>query len=201
VDLNEVTTATAIDNILSQYSFLGVHLDEFREKDTDSSKINSIRNSFNRASKENGTIYTHKITRNVSPRTTPIITGENSTTDAATRSRFIQLTMSGENRLPIGDRTQQARNFARFQRLSPQLHRIGRFIFRNREDFTKIVINEIKTFLEAEDVCTSIHNQRIRLSYGTAYAATLATKQLLSHETLEMNNLRNFTLNFADEAQ
>jgi hypothetical protein len=200
-NISKGTTVPYTDNTLASYSHIGIHFDEFRENECDEGKQSSIRNTYNRAAKGKGTINARRSTRNVTPRTTPIITGETIVTDPATRSRFFQCTMSKETRLPLGDGDMHSRNFNEFQTLSKQLPRLTRYLMRTRSEDAEDIITEMGKFVRAKDVCDAISVDRGRVVYGSAFCTL---QKVFSHfspiNEPDLQRIREFTIRHADES-
>jgi hypothetical protein len=170
------TTAAFIDRVFSQYCDVPVHADEFRQKEADDTRIASLRAPFNRQSKGKAKMDQTNKTRLVNPMTSPIVTGEGVTKDSATLSRYVEAILAADKRL--GTKEEQGIRFQRMLGDSSQYHRIVRYLLWNRKWFGKAAIANLDAFINAPDVSEAIKSDRVRLSYGTAYAAF---KTLIDH--------------------
>jgi hypothetical protein len=107
--------------------------------------------------------------------TTPLITGETGSTDAATRSRYVQVQVAINNR--IGD------SRVRFDRIQEtdckSFYKIGRYIMEHRREFEDLAIGTLKDWMVNEEVKKAIPNPRVRFVHGVAYATIEAMDNLL----------------------
>ena len=173
VMLSSGTTTVAVDKLLSQYCDTPLHLDEFRQKEADKARISALRSAYNRQAKSKSKMhrgsYDSNRVRAVPPLTSPIVTGEGVTNDSATLSRYVEAILSGDKRL--GDKTAQRARYARMLADSKHYHRIIRWIMMRRKEFAAEVIGGLDAFLDDPEVTDRIQSDRIRLTYGAAYAA------------------------------
>jgi hypothetical protein len=163
------TTPAFIDRVFAQYCDVPVHADEFRQKEADENRIASLRSPFNRQSKGKAMMDQTNRTRLVNPMTSPLVTGEGVTKDAATLSRYIEAILSTDKRL--GTKNEQSARFSRMLTDSDQYHRIIRYILLNRKWFGKQAISTLDEFINDKAVSDAIKSDRIRISYGTTYSA------------------------------
>lgn len=182
--MGEGTTPVGLDRILSQYSSMPLHLDEFRESEANKNKIASVRNAFNRQSKNKGKLDQTNRTRAVQPMTMPIITGEGSTTDAATKSRFVNLVLAASRRL--GTQDEQAERYNSMMGSAGELHRIGRILMIHRKEFANRAMKHLEDWLKDSEVIESTNTARLRLTYGYAYAAFVAFAEVVLKDPDQM---------------
>lgn len=163
------TTAVAIDRFLAQYSDIPAHADEFRQSEADQNRIASLRTPYNRQSKAKGRMDQSNKTRAVQPMTSPLVTGEGVTSDSATLSRYIEAILAADKRL--GTKEQQIERYQRMLEDSDSYHRIIQYVLLNRAWFGKTAMAMLDEFIAAPDVNVAIKSDRLRLNYGTAFAA------------------------------
>lgn len=174
VRIGESTSHTALNRILAQYSCLPVWLDEFRAATIDAFKEDVLRGAFDRSAGAKGRADHSNKTNNATTLTTPIISGESSTRDAATRSRYGHISVSANRR--IGDGTAR---YARVQNECKHYYHVGRWIMENRAAFSKLALEKLDKWMTDPDVKKRIVNERVRHVHGTAIAAFTAFTTLL----------------------
>ena len=113
-------------------------------------------------------------TRNPIAKTTPMIMGESSSGDSATRSRFAQIHISLNKRLGDG-----AARYERMQRDKAHYYFIGRWLMENREAFAEAALEHLAQWKTSPTVRSQIRNDRVRHVYGTAYACMAAAGTML----------------------
>ncbi len=192
--LGEGTTNVGMDRLMAQYCSWMMHLDEFREDEANKAKVASLRNAYNRQSKNKGRIDQSKKTKSYTPLTMPVVTGESTTTDAATKSRFVSIVLSSEKR--IGTPEEQADRYTNMMLNAEKYHIIGRWIMLNRKTFAKAVMKELALFLADQEVCETIPSARLRTTYGPAYATFMALESIfcISSSQSSKDKFRSFTL-------
>ena len=170
----EPTTEVAMARALSHYSCLFVWFDEFREKNLRErpGKLTIIRDAFNRGGAAKGYANDPRKTRIVRPNTTAIVTGESSSSDSATRSRFALIHIS---RMRYGANSKES--LARAQKDSPHYFRIWRHIMVNRAAFAKRGMEILRT--KMEEYKDRIPNERIRFVHIAALAGFTALGESL----------------------
>jgi hypothetical protein len=162
------TTAVAIERALSQYCDIPFHADEFRQDEVDKNRTSTLRSAFGRQSKAKGIMDGSNKTRSAQPMTSPIVSGEGVTSDSATLSRYVEAILAADKRL--GSQDEQRQRFDDIQLRLPQLHRITRYILLNRKKFAKTCMQNLDEWMRTDEVMKSIHVDRLRISYGTAWA-------------------------------
>jgi hypothetical protein len=195
VSIAEGTTEVGCLRFLSQYSSLPVWFDEFRKDQVSPGKTSAIRYAFDRGGATKGTAEGGKKTRIASGNTTPIITGENASSDAATKSRYAQVQVSPHKR--IGDGVARYR---RVQEESRHWHKIGRFLMENRPRFAKESLAILAEWMSLPKVNHSISNARLRVLYGAAYAVIEAMDNLLQAKTQKLGEFFEFLLLHGEES-
>ena len=170
----EPTTEVAMARALSHYSCLLVWFDEFRAQNLKDrpGKLTIIRDSFNRGSAAKGVASDPRKTRMVRPNTTACVTGESSTSDSATRSRFCIINISKQRR---GSRSDEC--WARANLEAPHYYRLWQYILLNRTTFTALTMSILAAQMEKQKL--TIPNERIRFVHMAAYAAFAALATLL----------------------
>lgn len=162
------TTSVGIDRALAQHCDIPLHCDEFRQDEVNKDRISSLRAPFNRQSKAKGKMDGTNKTRAVQPMTSPIVTGEGVTNDSATLSRYVSAILAADKRL--GTKDEQTERFLQIQARSAQLHRVIRYILLCRKKIAAEFMTMLDEFIADESVIKCIHVDRLRLTYGTAYA-------------------------------
>lgn len=209
VVLTETTTANFVARELSKNGCLPCVLDEFRQDRTRVAIQDIIKNSFNRSADGKATSDATNRTRTVTPQTTPVILGESSTADAATRSRFINLTII-ENK-SINNPT------IRLQKMNENAHlfpKIGSSLMVHRSVYVETIMRELEYWGNNNQIIDKIPQQRERFVVGTAYCAFVTLCDLLyfcapeeKKEALKQIALRSrheflhHALSFGEESQ
>jgi hypothetical protein len=170
----EPTTEVAMARALSHYSCLFVWFDEFRAANLKDrpGKLTIIRDSFNRGSAAKGFMNDPRKTRMVRPNTTACVTGESSTSDSATRSRFCVVNIAKMRRGPRSDEC-----WARANSEAPHYYRLWRWIMANRAKFSETVMDILAKKMETHK--RTLPNERIRFVHMAAYAAFASLARLL----------------------
>jgi hypothetical protein len=175
ISIAEGTTHVAVTRFLGQYSCIPFWFDEFRKDQVDPDKVSTIRYAYDRGGTGKGIATNDKRTRMAVGLTTPLITGETGSTDAATRSRYVQVQVAINNR--IGD------SRVRFDRIQEtdckSFYKIGRYIMEHRREFEDLAIGTLKDWMVNEEVKKAIPNPRVRFVHGVAYATIEAMDNLL----------------------
>ena len=176
----EPTTEVAMARALSHYSCLFLWFDEFRQNNLKDKpgKLTIIRDAFNRGSAAKGVMHDSRRTRMVRPNTTACVTGESSSSDSATKSRFITLNISKMRRGPGSKES-----LTRVQKESPHYYQIFRFIMTHRKEFVSTMMVILDAAMEKHKDAVPI--DRIRFVHMAAYAAFAATVRLLGSELVE----------------
>ena len=176
----EPTTEVAMARALSHYSCLFLWFDEFRQNNLKDrpGKLTIIRDAFNRGSAAKGYMSDPRKTRMVRPNTTACVTGESSSSDGATKSRFCTLNISKMRR---GPRSKES--LARVQKESPHYYQLFRFIMVNRKAFVDTTMHYLDVAMDAHK--DEVTNERIRFVHMAAYAAFAAVTTLLDSPLID----------------
>lgn len=157
-----------------QYSSLPLLLDEYRRDTIDPEKEEALRGAFDRSGGLKGIADQSKKTRNPLAKTTPVVMGESSSGDSATRSRYAQIHVSSNKRIGDG-----AARYNRLQQDCKHYHLIGRWLMDNRPAFLAAAQELLDTWMQSAVVRSHIANDRVRLVYGVAFACYQAASLLL----------------------
>ena len=168
------TTAVGLNRGLTQYCGLPFFADEYRRASIDKEKEEVLRGAFDGSGGLKGIANDPRKTRNPTALTTPMVCGESSSGDSATRSRYIQLHVSAANR--IGDGTAR---FSVIQEECRYWHLLGRWLMLNRKEFTAGVTELLEIWMNSPTVRKHISNDRIRFVYGSAFAAYCTAGNML----------------------
>ena len=172
VGIDDRTTPVGMNRFLAQYSCLPVWFDEYRSNHNDPQKEAVLRGAFDRNSGAKGLADHSNRTRSARIYTSPIVTGEGSSSDAATRSRYGHINVSERRRIGDGGaRMAKVNNEAKFYYL------IGRFLMGNRPKFVKNMLELLENWMKDPQIRARIVNERVRFVYATIWSAFIA----LSH--------------------
>lgn len=177
------STAVGLNRGLTQYSSQPVLLDEYRRDNIDAEKEEVLRGAFDRSGGLKGIADHSNKTRNPISKTTPIVMGESSSGDAATRSRYAQIHVSERKR--IGDGTAR---YTRLQQDTKHWYLIGRWLMENREEFATDALKSLAMWMKDDSVRAAIQNERVRLVYGVAFATMLTAGAMLGTITVQQKN-------------
>lgn len=178
IDLSD-TSQVAIIRTLAQYSSLPPPFDEYRlshASDPRQKFIDGIlRAATQRGESHKGTIASQTSTVSTPPRTSPVVTGENSPRDSATASRYVHLTMSSARRKPGSGEA-----WDRVKAWAPHYYHLGRWLMMRRASFARLALTKIRTWMTAPDVKAAFGDQeRIKLDYGVAHCTFNAVAEML----------------------
>ncbi len=192
------STKVSIERTLSQMCNLPSHIDEFRNENSSAALEDLLRNAHNEVATIKGTPNGGKGVRKSVPLNIPVVTGEDATTDTALRSRYLRITASKsygrapkedesaaeiEARTAAETKARDARYFRIMER-SEQYFRVGRYLFKNREEFARLAIEGCKSFCNAANVAEKIPDARARQLFGAFFGALTAVQKLLVGEQL-----------------
>jgi hypothetical protein len=173
------TSPVGLCQSLENYSSVAVWFDEYRQYEISPEKLSIIRDSYDR-----------QLANKWSPdgkqrviRTTPLVSGETDTSDAATRSRYVHQQISASQR--IGNHMdwmqQHRRHFVFF----------WRHLMEHRPEFVKMVMSQVSNWFNGPE--TSSIPERSRVTYSLAYAAFVAASVLFeSHTPEEVAKFKKF---------
>ena len=190
IQINRQTTHVGMTRALTQYSCLPCWFDEYRRGEIDEEKEAVIRSSFDRGQGQKGVASPNKRTLSVKPMTTPIISGENSSGDSATRSRYGHVMVSRNRRIGDGDA-----RFARVQEECNHYYLFGKFIMEHRPEYVAKTLAELDAWMADEAIRKEIKTERVRLVHGVAYAAfSVLSNMLIPGSSANMGAFKNFLI-------
>jgi hypothetical protein len=132
IRLDKTTTAVGMARNLTQYADIPLWFDEYRRNIPDVElKEAVLRGAYDRSSGSKGRMDSTTKTNSIRALTTPIVSGEMSSPDAATRSRFVHTLIATSRR-----RRQGEANAALFRTMTANanhLHLIGRYLMDTSE--------------------------------------------------------------------
>ena len=179
------STAVGLNRGLTQYSILPLLLDEYRRTTIDPEKEEVLRGAFDRSGGLKGIADHSNRTRNPIAKTTPIVMGESSSGDSATRSRYAQIHVAIQKRIGDG-----AARFTDVQKECLHWYHVGRWLMQNRKEFREGVLDMLDVWTRSETIRNSIANDRVRLVYGVAYCCFYTAAAMLG--TLRQNDAQHF---------
>lgn len=169
---------------LENYSNMGVWADEFRQVEVGADKLAILRDAYNRqlAAKWSPDGFQRQI------RTAFLVSGESTTSDAATRSRYPHILLSEQKR--------KVNHYDWFQSHHEYFFFFWRTIMERREEFITIVLKQIEFWMQHEDL-KSVPS-RDRITHSVCYAAlSAATVIFESHTAEEVVAYRKFVASHA----
>ena len=185
--ISKNVTAVGVMCQLENYSNLMVWLDEYRASQIDEGKAAILRDVYNRqlAAKWSPDGFQRVI------RTAPIVSGESTTDDAATRSRYPHVLISEQKRKVNHEAWMNAHRdlFVLF----------WREIMQRRPQFVENVLNQIEYWMEHPDLKRV--PSRDRITHAISYAAFSSAAALFgSHLPIEMEDFRVWLVNHAENS-
>lgn len=183
IAIDDRTTPVGMNRTLSQYSNLPVWFEEYRHSTVTPQKEAVLRGAFDRNSGAKGMPDGSNRTKSAKVFTTPIVTGESSSSDAATRSRYTQFNIAKSRR-----RQDAGSRYVRVQQECKHYYLIGRYILEHRDEFWKLCEPEIRQWWEEnEAVKQNVPDERVRYVYAVARAAFLSLAKMLDvfHDDLD----------------
>ena len=182
--ISSSVTAVGIACQLENYSNLPLWLDEYRENMIDKSKTPFLRDPYNRALANKWT--EDGIQRLI--RTMPIVSGESTSSDGATRSRYPHVQVSEQKRT--------RNHFDWMQAHHEYFFLIFRELLRRRKEFVELTLQQVDRWLAHKDLAGV--EQRVRMSHAVCYAAFAAASMMLqSHTAGEVSDGREFLVKHA----
>ncbi len=176
------STKVGIERSLSQFSGLPVHIDEWRNADADRNTVGFITNGYNEIGISKGTTVGSKSTRKSRAATMPIVTGEDGATDPALRSRYLRLIMSKSQRKGT-TQEQRKRYFAMIEN-SDMYYRVGRYLFKHRDQFSARVVELTHELLKSPKVTDRISGDREQEVMSICFAAVIAAQEIIDTERM-----------------
>ncbi len=187
LDMIKNVTAVGMQMAAEQYANLPVWLDEFRNGDVGDDKVAILRSALNRGEQAKWTA--DGLQREI--KTAFVVSGESTSSDAATRSRYPHVLVAASRR--------EANHMEWFNKHSPFFFLFGRFLMERRAEFSESLLR----FLESwrENPAAAGMEERNKLVHGVSFAAFKAMACLLqSHSGEEMGLLQKALLAHAREA-
>jgi hypothetical protein len=176
IRLDEGTTPVAVNRVLLQNSCIPVWFDESRRTISDIAQKESVlRGAFDRSSAAKGRLDSSNRTQTARALTTPLVTGESSSGDAATRSRYVHINLSPSRRLL--DRTKNGELLEILRTKSDSFYLIGKYLMDHRAEFVSNVLSLLKSWMENQ---FGISDDRTRFVHGASWAAYIAFAELLN---------------------
>jgi hypothetical protein len=175
VTIDDRTTPVGMNRFLAQYSCLPVWFDEYRANHNDPQKEAVLRGAFDRNSGAKGLADHSNRTRSAKIHTSPIVTGEGSSSDAATRSRYGHINVSERRRIGDGG--------ARYERVQTECrfyYLIGHFLMSNRPKFVTNMLELCDNWMSDPKIRARIVNERVRFVYGVAWSAFITLSRMFS---------------------
>jgi hypothetical protein len=153
-----------------------VWFDESRRTISDIAQKESVlRGAFDRSSAAKGRLDSSNRTQTARALTTPLVTGESSSGDAATRSRYVHINLSPSRRLL--DRTKNGELLEILRTKSDSFYLIGKYLMDHRAEFVSNVLSLLKSWMENQ---FGISDDRTRFVHGASWAAYIAFAELLN---------------------
>lgn len=181
------TTTVGIMCQMENYSNVALWLDEYRMAEVGDDKLAVIRDSYNRQMASKWTPDGHQ--RRI--RTAPIVSGESTTRDAASRSRYPHLQVAESKRM--------TNHFTWFTENAPHFFIFFRTLLERRPEFVEQFATHLDAWLTSPEVATV--PERGRVTHGPAFAGFAAAAALFqSHTTAEVTALRRWLATHAQAA-
>ena len=179
LDIIKNVTVPGIQMAGEQYSNLPVWLDEFRNDEVDEAKLAILRSTYMRGGMAK---CTHDGEQR-ELRTAFIVSGDSTTSDAATRGRFPHVQVAATKRAYDGDPVITAEVLLWFKQHDPFLFLFGRFLLENRREYVQRVLERLNEWRLAGG--TKGISERDKLVYGVPCAAFIAAAEMLQMDTPE----------------
>jgi hypothetical protein len=180
--LTQGTTHNGVARELAKYGCLPAPYDEFDALKTDERVQSMLKNAFGRLSDLKAAFDSTKRTRSVTPETTPFVMGENSSRDAATRSRYVNISILHER--SQGDKKKRLREM---NASAGNFRHLGHFIMQNRTTFAGMVMDRVTTWCADPAITKFISDQRQIYVSALPYAAFMSAAELLVAHAAEEN--------------
>ena len=161
ISLTERTsTAVGMLQELENYSNLPVWFDEYRDHQIDPGKVSVIRNGFDRV----GQAKWSQDGKQREIRTAPVVSGESTSSDAATRSRYPHVQVSAHQRI--------VNHLTWFTANRDNFFLLGRLLMEQRVEFVPMLLKFLDTW-KAQPTLRDV-DEREKMIHGIAYAAWMA---------------------------
>ncbi len=103
------------------------------------------------------------------------MSGESSSSDSATRSRYGHILISAARRSKHGEK----QRYETMQRMSRHLHHVGRFLMENRPRFVERTLEVLDRWLDDRDVRAGIDDERTRVVHGVGVCCLAVLNEML----------------------
>ncbi|HXP62005.1 MAG TPA: hypothetical protein VN829_16030 [Dongiaceae bacterium] len=124
-----------------------------------------------------------------------IVTGVATTTDSQLRGRYCHVQVCKERRINFDQERYQ-----RVEKWSAEFYKIGRFIIAHREEFARLVVDQMTHWINDPKLADC--DERSRIVHGAAYGAFAALATLLeSHGADQLREFREFLRGYIEGAQ
>ena len=183
--ISKNVTAVGVMCQLENYSNLFVWLDEYRQTEITDDKAAILRDTYNRqlAAKWSPDGFQRTI------RTAALVSGESTTSDAATRSRYPHVLISEQKR--------KANHYDWMQSHQEFFYVFWRHIMEHRAEFVATVLKQLEYWMQHEDL--EAVPSRDRITHAVAYAAFSAAAMMFeSHGPDELAAYRKFLVSHAE---
>ena len=184
------STKVGIERNLSQFCCLPVTIDEWRNKNASPDLVSFITNAYNEIGISKGTMAGTKSTRKSSASTIPVISGEDGATDPALCSRYMRLVMAAAQRK--GSPQEQRGRYFQMIENADSYHRVGRFLFKNREAFAARIVELTKAFMAEPATAMRITGDREQEVGGVCYSTILAAHEFIDADVAEFSRATEF---------
>ncbi len=178
--LSPGTTGTFVARYLSKYSSLPTWFDEFDALLTQQPVQSMFKDAFGRLASGKATYDGSRRTRSVPLETTPVVSGETGTRDAATRSRYTQVVM-----LEAKSKGNPSERLRIMNNAVDDFRHLGHFLMKNRAAFTKYFLTMLGLWEKSVKVTEFISSQRDRWVAGVPNCAVMITAKFLSDQCEE----------------
>jgi hypothetical protein len=175
----ESSSAVGTALVVQQYSNLPVWFDEFQTTSQDL-VVKMLKGFFDRSA------GAKKLTDLREINTSPIVIGQATSSDSATRSRYPHVQMSAERRLPRpgpnltaaqAEKDQRA-NFEWLKENMARFWWLGRWVLEHRREYVEQVQAAIAEW-EADEGVSVVRDERTRMVYGVVYAGFAGFHRLI----------------------
>jgi hypothetical protein len=194
--IDKGSTPVAMARMLTQYSCLPVWFDEYRRNIPDVElKESVLRGAFDRSAAGKGRMDSSNRTNSVRALTTPFITGESSSSDAATRSRYVHVIISPSRRRL--EKSENDKMLRTIQSKSDSFYAIGRYLMDHRAAFVSAFLSYMDIWMKNQLV---INDDRTRFVHGAGWAAYLAFAEMINANPCDATAFSNYVVQHSQQA-
>ncbi len=181
LDMIKNTTAVGMQMTAENYSNQPSWMDEYRDAKVDDAKLAILRSASNRGEQAKWTA--DGIQRQM--KTSFMVSGESTSSDPATRSRYPHVQVSAKRRI--------ANHLDWFSKHQDYFFLFGRYLIEHRAEFVEIVMASLAEWKKTPELACI--NERDKLVHGVAYCAWRGMEALLgSHGPEAIAEFRKFML-------